>query len=260
MRSYFQSIGTLARVTLPEESALATAWRTNGCTKSRERLITANLRLVIMMAKRYSHRGVAFDELVAEGNLGLIHAVDNFDPSAGARFSTYAVYWIRHSISEVFARSSRNARLTRSDRLDVNAVDRATATFHAAYGRVPSEHELAEALDWQPDRVRSVQRLIAGRTQTHSLNDGSDSTFHVPTRETVEHDGNDSSRQAERLGALLDLLSPQERQVIELRFGLCGREACSLNLLADSMGVAPRIVKIRLESAMMKLTRTAQSD
>lgn len=260
LSAYFRIIASSSRINAEEEHTLALAWRDHGCTASREQLITANLRLVVMIAKRYMGRGTPLDEIVAEGNVGLIHAVDNFDPRAGTRFSTYAVYWVRHSIAEVFARASSRARLTRAERADVAALERAAAAFLATHGRAATNTELCNELCWHPEKGRAVQALASGRSRPRSLSEDAPAALALASTDDPIGGADESGAGGEKLRAVLDLLSDEERRVVEMRFGLNGTEPAAIGAIAKATGAAPRVVRMRLETAMRKLTRHAASE
>ena len=255
---YFHSIADLGRVTGEEEVRLARDWREARRPEARERLITANLRLVIALARRYSGRGVPLEELVAEGNVGLIHAVDNFDPAAGCRFSTYAAYWIRQSIGQAFASAVVRTKLSRKDRLEIGAVEKAAGAFIAQHGHGPTGGELAGVLGWQPERVRAALRLLAARVQTHSLNDASpgalaESQDERPDRTITHTDAErDTAGQLERL---LVMLTPGERRAVELRYGLDSGRPRHVSAVASILGMQPRALNTLLKSAFSKLAR-----
>lgn len=258
LSSYFNSISDYSRVTADEEKSLARQWREHRDASARERLITANLRLVIALAKRYAGRGVPLDELIAEGNVGLIHAVDNFDPDMGCRISTYAAYWIRQSIGVVFSRAQSRARISRQQRQELAALDGASGEYQALHGCLPTAADLAEALSWEVERVRAAQRLGESCAQTRSLSDTLPvpiplSSLHAPDEQLLQADA--KARAAEQIDDLLAELSPLERRLIELHFGLdCGK-ACPVGAVASILGMSKRNVNGNLRLAMVKLLR-----
>lgn len=258
LSQYFQSISSLGRISVEEETSLARAWKERGCQVSRERLITANLRLAIAIAKRYSNRGLPLDELVAEANLGLIRAVDSFEPSGGARLSTYAVYWIRSAIAEAFSRTLPRVRVSRADRLDGVALERARDAFWVSNGRPPTTTELATELKWNLEKVNLVRSRLAGRFRQESLTEHAA----VVQAEGVEliSEADDRDADLSRLGRMLDQLSPEERTAIELRFGLDAGETRSLNTVAEITGLPRRLARQRLVTAMSKLARAGRAE
>ena len=260
--AYFQSISDLGRITGEDEVRLATQWRTAKEPHARERLITANLRLVIALAKRYSGRGVPLEELVAEGNVGLIHAADNFDPQAGCRFRTYAVYWIRQSIGQAFARAATRARLSRHDRQEVGAFEKAADVFVTQHGRGATGNELANALGWEQERISAARNLASVRMQTCPLTDalaqGTMIDGHTPEEEVLQADSEHTA--TEQLERLLATLTPIERRVIELRFGLDAGGSRGIAAVANILGMTKRAANAAFRLAMTKIMRKSRSD
>lgn len=254
---YLKSITANDRVTSDEELTLALAWRDHGCRNSRERLITANLRLVIMVAKRYMNRGLPLDELVAEGNVGLIHAVDNFDPRAGARLSTYAVYWIRHAIANAFSHACRRARMTGAERADLATLEKAVAAFITENGHQASAQELAAELDWHPEKLRSVENIRTARVRPQSLSECSLRGVDVAAAATPIRHADDVGARIARIHTLLSALNADERRIVELRFGLNGENPSPIRQAAETLGEPPRVIRVRLETALRKLSRLA---
>lgn len=244
-------------LTREQEVEYARAWRLDGNRSARDRLITANTGLVIALARRLAGRGVPIEELIAEGQVGLINAVDRFDPDCGCRLSTYATYWIRQSLSEAFAKSSSRGQLSRTDRVALRMLERAEAQFVSARGCSPNHVELGELLGWRIDRVQAVGafRSACERQAPLDLALGSagiagSSTFDADLQE-------DSARERcqHAMGDLLAKLSDKERTAVELRFGFEGGAARTISAVGAAMNLAPAHVRALLCSAMKRLTR-----
>lgn len=247
---YLRHIGDVARLTREEEHTLALAWRDHGHADARERLINANLRLVVMVARRYAGRGVPLDELIAEGNVGLIKAVDNYDPCAGVRVGTYAVYWIQGAITELFSKQSSFANVSAGVRAEVRRCNQAAMLFAVENGREADDRELATRLDWQPGKVRQVRELAGKhRRSGDSLEMEIQATENSATAVSKEDEG--------QVEALLSQLSDRERRVIELQFGLNHHKPCSASQVARITQTSPRIARMQFENAMRKLSRAA---
>jgi RNA polymerase sigma factor (sigma-70 family) len=250
IEAYLNTIGATARLTPEEEHTLSLAWRDHRHADARERLINANLRLVVMVARRYAGRGIPLDDLVAEGNLGLIKAIDNFDPHAGVRVSTYAVYWIQGAITELFSRSSILSRLAPAARSAVRDLERASGAFQIRHGRTASDRDLAESLGWEMSQVREARETIASRTRAGAMIEAD-----APAAaSTISHTDSDD---ADRIASLLSQLSDRERRVIELQFGLNHHRPCSVSQVARITKTSPRIARMQLQSAMRKMTLAA---
>lgn len=246
-----------SRITAEEERRLASAWRHRGQLGARDRLVTANLGLVVAIARRYKNSGVPLDELIAEGNLGLLRAVDGFDPGCGSRFSTYASYWIRQGISRAFAASTPRGRLNSRDRRDVNQLDAAARRHYIEHGGMPTVAELAETLGWARSKVEAVRAMSVRFARPASLdqprNDDS-APMPMPSAPTQAPRA-DRTESMTRVDKLLEMLSPDERAAVELRFGLHGIEPQSLEAIAESLSRSPRQARLALRTAMAKLAR-----
>lgn len=252
LNSYLQGVGSLSRLSVEDELAFAVEWHDHGSQSAREKLISGNLRLVVMVAKRYVGRGLPLDELIADGNVGLIHAVDHFDPRAGARLATYAIYWIRSSISEAFARTFGRVPLSRSLRADAASVEAATSAFRMLHGRDPEETDLATELNWPPPRVRGAKAALSSRTRLLRLEDVDAPAMQGPQSEVLGNSDN-----VIQVDELLSSLTETERRVVQLRFGLGGGQALSATEVARETQSTARFVRSCLETAMRKLTRSA---
>lgn len=240
-----------------QERRLALAVRDHKCAESREALITANQRLVVSIAARYMNRGIPMDDLIAEGNLGLIRAVDSYDPDVGARFSTYAVYWIAHGIVAAFVRESGGARLTRGERSDRAAVEKARSAFAVRHGRVPSNDELAHDLDWTLERVAAGVALVGSRRRPVSLGE-------MPIEQVAQAPASPAGAAREegpsaRVAQLLAVLSPLDREIMTRRYGLDGGEPAPMRSIARALKLSPRIVRIRFEASVRRLGRVASA-
>jgi RNA polymerase primary sigma factor len=248
---------TNTRIGPEEERALAESWKKHGVRSARDRLVLANLGLVVAIAQRYRHSGVALEDLIAEGNLGLLHAVDGFDPSCGSRLSTYAAYWIRQGIGRAFAANSPRGQMNPRDRRDVGLLERAARTHYAAHGRRPTVEELVNALHWQPKRVLACRSMSQTYLRPSSLDQPRPgNTFGRLDPPAPPTDPSDNGwENAARINCLLGLLSPQERAAVELRFGIHCSERMSLAAIAASLGTTRRKTRVILRTAMARLAR-----
>lgn len=256
VKFYLKDIRKTPLLTFEQEQDLAKRMA-KGDKEARARLIEANLRLVVAMAKRYIHRGLPFADLIEEGNIGLIRAVEKFQYQRGFKFSTYASWWIRQAIERAIVNQARVIRLPVHVADDVNAFARTTTKLTQALGREPFAEEIAKQMKKSVQRVRALSQvaqdtysldMLIGDQEDETLKDFlQDSAVPSPAAAIDE-----SSRRMQ-LRKWLDKLSDGERSVIEMRFGLSGDEPRTL----DSIGKAFRITRERVrqieQNALKKL-------
>jgi RNA polymerase nonessential primary-like sigma factor len=252
---YLNDIGTRPLLTPGEELALARAMR-GGDFEARQTLIERNLRLVVSIARHYAHRGLALPDLVEEGNLGLIHALEKFDPGRGFRFSTYATWWIRQSIERAVMNQSRTIRLPLNIVKEMNVVLRAMR--HLETHAPPGERDttLDDVAHLLGKTVDEIERLLRYREQPISLDAPLDRDLGLTVRDGVADDAAVSPElllhvnSIERfVGEWLAELTDRQRRVIERRYGLNGCDVAALDELASEMGVTrERIRQIQVEA------------
>ena len=223
VRMYLKEIGTVPLLSADEELVLAKR-KAEGDESAKERLIEANLRLVVSIAKRYTGRGMSFLDLVQEGNLGLIKGVEKFDYTKGYKLSTYATWWIRQSVTRALADQARTIRVPVHMVETINKMSKMQRKLTLELGYEPSVTELAEALEMSEDKVMEIMQIAREPASLETpIGEEDDSNLgdFVADNNVLTPEGNvESVMLREHIDALLGDLKERERQVIVLRFGL----------------------------------------
>lgn len=261
LEHYLDEIGREPLLGAEEELSLARRVQC-GDTKARDRMIKANLLLVVKIASDFTNRGVPLADLVSEGNVGLIKAVDRFRPGKGAKFSTYASWWIREAVHRCLCTQSRVVRLPAQALSKIGKLRRVAAALSTELGREPTSGELAEELGLSVD---SVERWEAAARSNASLDEpigGEEgyslaATLRDETRPAADESMFDAESCAQTL-FLLGVLSARERRIIERRFGLGGDEACTLEQVSAEFGCTRERVRQIQDAALRKLRREWQ--
>lgn len=261
-RIYLSEIGRAQLLTADEEKSLARAAR-KGCEASRQRMIECNLRLVVRIARAYINRGLPLLDLIEEGNLGLIRAVEKFDPDRGFRFSTYATWWIRQSVERSIMNQCRTVRLPIHVIRELTVFLRATREMEQLLGRRPAIEEVAEKLD-KP--CPSMHKLF-GYSEPPASADGVSGSQTKATIDSIadEHIRDPESEYADQaagelLGQWLNLLPRQQRIVVEHRFGLHGKGRSTLEEVGQLLGVTRERVRQVQLAALSRLREISSRD
>jgi len=249
---YLREIGATRLLTAEEEVALARRIR-QGDEQARARMIEANLRLVVKIARRYLNRGLALLDLIEEGNLGLIRAVEKFDPEKGFRFSTYATWWIRQTIERALMNQTRTIRLPIHVVKEINVYLRAARQLSQELDHEPTAEEIAELLD-KP--VEEVKRMLGLNERIASVDQPQGHEGDRTRLETLADEHNREPTEAlqeadihRHVDAWLDRLSEKQRQVVIRRFGLRGYENSTLEAVARELGVTrERVRQIQIDA------------
>lgn len=251
-RLYLSEIGSSNLLTAEEEVKFARLAQ-KGDMASRQRMIESNLRLVVKIARRYMNRGLALLDLIEEGNLGLIRAVEKFDPERGFRFSTYATWWIRQTIERAIMNQTRTIRLPIHVVKEINVYLRAARHLAQTQDHEPTTEEIAELLDKPIDEVKRMLGLnerIASVDTPFGKDADKPLLETIPDRQTLDPS---VSLQNEGLNANLDTwlakLNQKQREVVERRFGLHGYENSTLEQVANELGVTrERVRQIQMDA------------
>ena len=223
VRMYLKEIGVVPLLTNEEEKELALAVEA-GDVEAKQRLAEANLRLVVSIAKRYVGRGMQFLDLIQEGNMGLMKAVDKFDYSKGFKFSTYATWWIRQAITRAIADQARTIRIPVHMVETINKLVREQRNLLQELGQDPTPEQIAERMDMTPDKVREILK-IAQEPVSLETPSGEEDDSHLGDfieDEVIENPVDYTTRIVlrEQLDEVLDTLTDREENVLRLRFGL----------------------------------------
>ncbi|MEO6309785.1 MAG: RNA polymerase sigma factor, partial [Leifsonia sp.] len=282
VKDYLKQIGKVALLNAAEEVELAmrieaglfaaelkTAlgrelqWVAKDGQRAKSHLLGANLRLVVSLAKRYTGRGMQFLDLIQEGNLGLIRAVEKFDYTKGFKFSTYATWWIRQAITRAMADQARTIRIPVHMVEVINKLARVQRQMLQDLGREPTPEELSRELDMTPEKVVEVQKYGREPISLHTpLGEDGDSEFGdliEDTEAVVPADAVGFTMLQKQLESLLDSLSEREAGVIRMRFGLGDGMPKTLDQIGDTFGVTRERIRQIESKTMAKLRHPSRS-
>ena len=256
VKVYLKEIGRVPLLTPEEEIELAIRIADND-EKAKKRLAEANLRLVVSIAKRYVGRGMQFLDLIQEGNLGLIKAVDKFDYTKGFKFSTYATWWIRQAITRAIADQARTIRIPVHMVETINKVKKANSQLLHQNGREPTADEISEYLEMPVDKVREIMRVAQepvsletpiGEEEDSHLGDFiQDDNVPVPAEAAAQ------TLLKEQLDEVLDTLTEREQKVLRLRFGMNDGRARTLEEVGKEFDVTRERIRQIEAKALRKL-------
>lgn len=262
VRMYLKEIGRVPLLSADEEIKLAKRME-EGDTEAQKRLAEANLRLVVSIAKRYVGRGMLFLDLIQEGNLGLIKAVEKFDYNKGYKFSTYATWWIRQAITRAIADQARTIRIPVHMVETINKLIRVSRQLLQSLGREPTPEEIAKEMGVSVDRVREIMK-IAQEPVSLETPIGEEEDSHLGDF-IEDHDAPAPAEAAsfvllkEQLEDVLDTLTEREEKVLRLRFGLDDGRARTLEEVGQNFGVTRERIRQIEAKALRKLRHPSRS-
>ena len=262
VRMYLKEIGKVSLLSADEEIELAKRME-KGDEAAKKRLAEANLRLVVSIAKRYVGRGMLFLDLIQEGNLGLIKAVEKFDYRKGYKFSTYATWWIRQAITRAIADQARTIRIPVHMVETINKLIRVSRQLLQELGREPTQEEIAEEMDMPVDRVREILKIsqepVSLETPIGEEEDSHLGDFIQDDNVPVPADAAAFTLLKEQLVEVLSTLTDREQKVLRLRFGLDDGRARTLEEVGKEFNVTRERIRQIEAKALRKLRHPSRS-
>jgi len=262
VKVYLKEIGRVPLLSSEEEIELAIKIQ-HGDVAAKKRLSEANLRLVVSIAKRYLGRGMQFLDLIQEGNLGLIKAVEKFDHTKGFKFSTYATWWIRQAITRAIADQARTIRIPVHMVETINKVKKISSQLLHTNGHEPTAEEIADEIDMPVDKVREIMRVaqepVSLETPIGEEEDSHLGDFISDDDTPAPADVASHTLLKEQLGDVLDTLTPREKKVLILRFGLTDGRSRTLEEVGKEFNVTRERIRQIEAKALRKLRHPSRS-
>ncbi len=257
VRMYLKEIGRINLLTREQEISLAQKVEA-GDLRAKKKLIDANLRLVVSIAKKYIGRGMTFLDLIQEGNKGLIRAVEKYDWTKGFKFSTYATWWIRQAITRSIADQARTIRIPVHMVEKINKLMRTSRRLMQKLGREPTPEEIGEKMDIDPEKVREILKIAQNTTSLETpVSEGDDESslgdFIADDKQISPYEEASKQMLRENVNEVLKALSDREAKVLKMRFGLNGNKTMTLEEVGKKFGVTRERIRQIEAKALRKL-------
>jgi RNA polymerase primary sigma factor len=259
LQLYLREINETPLLTAEEERELGWAIINDNCPAARERMIRANLRLVVAIAKNYTGRGLPMSDLIEEGNIGLMRAVEGFDPAQGARFSTYASWWIKQGIKRALINATQPIHIPAYMVELIAKWKVAARTLANELGRQPTVDELARHMDLPPKKVKIIRRAMKAMQTANQAPANADgdtvglSEMVADERQATPDAAVFRDDELAILRKLLEAIDEREGTILRMRFGLDGEQPLTLKQIADAVGISRERVRQIVDEALTRL-------
>ena len=259
IKSYLSEINKIPLLTDVEEQEIALKAQ-QGDAKSREKLVVSNLKFVVSVAKQYQNYGLLFEDLVNEGNLGLIKASERFDPSRGFKFISYAVWWIRQTILESIANNGKSIRIPGNQISFIQKINKCSKEFEQYNDREPTEEEIAEIMD---EDVYKISMLLRNNNKISSLDaslgDDSEDTFSLYDVISFKEENNidqsiDKDSLAKDIESVMSTINPRQKEIVGMYFGIMGYPKMTLEEIGEYFSLTRERVR-QIKDTSIKILR-----